>query len=167
MFAIGTEEEAGFILYYHLQAQASTNSWEYPEPPEGWTRLGSGCYRVAYLAPSGVVYKVQGRYDKDGDRRWQSNFSEVQNLRRHHLKRLPKGCRIPRWNSFEFPEGKIVVAMEKFDRLVRSLTWQEREDTREARVRMLDAVDGIYDTHDANLAYDDKTKEVAIIDWGG
>lgn len=168
MYAVGTEEEAGFILYWHLMAKnSSTDYWDYPELPEGWERLGSGCYRVAYLSPSGVVYKVQGHYDKDGDQRWQSNFSEVRNLRRHQLKRFPKGCRLPRWNSFEFPDGKIVVAMEKFDRLLSSLSWREREATREAMSRMLNVVDGIHDTHNANIAYDEKTNEVVIIDWGG
>lgn len=167
MYAIGTEEEAGFILYHHLQAQARISNWEYPEPPEGWSRLGSGCYRVAYLSPSGVVYKVQGRYSEDDDQRWQSNISEVRNLRRYHLKRFPKGCRLPRWNSFEFPGGKTVVAMEKFDRLVRSLSWRERDATREARTRMVGMVHDLHDLHDANLAYDEKTDEVVIIDWGG
>ncbi len=34
------------------------DSWPEKTPPDGWTRIGAGCSRTAYLAPDGVIYKV-------------------------------------------------------------------------------------------------------------
>lgn len=165
MYDIGTEEEAGFILYWHLHVASKSSYYEQPEPPKGWSRLGSGCYRIAYLSPSGVVYKVQGRYMAD-DEQYQSNKTETANLRKYALKKFPKGCRLPRWSEFYFGT-KTVVAMEKFDKLLRQLSYTERDSTNVARQRMLNVVTTLHDLHDANMAYDTKTKEVVIIDWGG
>jgi hypothetical protein len=165
MYDIGTEEEAGFILYWYLHVAAKSGYYDQPEAPEGWKRLGSGCYRIAYLSPSGVVYKVQGRYEANDDR-WQSNKTETANLRKNALKKFPKGCRLPRWSEFYFGT-KTVVAMEKFDKLLNQLSYGERDSVRALKQEMLRVVTDLLDTHDANLAYDVTTKEVVIIDWGG
>lgn len=47
--------------------------------PEGWEFLGEGCYRAAFLAPDGVVYKVQ-HYTEGADST--ENEDEYANFKR-------------------------------------------------------------------------------------
>lgn len=58
---IGTLEEASAI-YYAISSHSGRSEWVYSkcsaELPEGWTFLGAGRDRTAFLSPSGVVYKV-------------------------------------------------------------------------------------------------------------
>jgi hypothetical protein len=44
--------------------------------PHGWSIVGEGAYRVAYLGPDGVVYKVQ--HDSESGK-WDENLEEWQN----------------------------------------------------------------------------------------
>lgn len=131
--------------------------------PEGWTRLGNGCYRIAFLhEASGVVYKVQFNYRYSG----QSNAHEVATIRRYYLKKLPEGCRLPRYGWFE---ESGVIAMERFTKLLKNYSSYEREGSVYwGRLRRLqDFLRDVYDLHGANIAVDERTKEIVPIDLGG
>lgn len=108
---LGNAQEAELIhQWWH-----SPDRGERDKPPAGWTYLGSGCYRSAYLAPSGVVYKVQKYLD---DSAWQSNYKEWLTWKRLYFScKMPKYSRLPRLNYFPVSQaGKLgVIAIEKLD----------------------------------------------------
>jgi hypothetical protein len=63
--------------------------------PEGWEQLGSGSYRAAYRAPSGVVYKVNHKLH-DGVRTKGNNYAEMMNIiRLRKTGAIPKGWAVP------------------------------------------------------------------------
>lgn len=152
---IGNAEDARFIRDWSLR-RYKDDPYGYdsaPSAPEGWKRLGKGCYRIAYLSPDGVVYKVEHDYGGAG---WpQSNRGEDKNLRRYRFTKMPEGCRLPRWQYFEL-DGKGVMAMEKFDTLLWQFGRYEEGNgkyyvaLRRLSLLMID----IGDFHAANLAVD-------------
>jgi RIO-like serine/threonine protein kinase len=58
-----------------------------------------------WRSPEGVAYKVNHRQDDSQSAR------ELENLRNAWLKKVPKGCRLPRFADFS-SVGEVVVAME-------------------------------------------------------
>ena len=93
---IGSRKEALEIL---------TNESDGLGDLDGWTLLGSGCYRAAFLAPSGVVYKI--------GQRW-ANVAEVRVARRLRARTFD-GIYIPLASAFSFGlrgRTEVVCAME-------------------------------------------------------
>lgn len=162
---LGSAEEAQFIRDWHRKrtAEGGYDRWS-DAPPEGWTRLGSGCYRIAFLAPSGVAYKVQHT-----ETSFQSNHGEANTLRRYFLTKMPKGCRLPRWKLYEFDEGSGIMAMERFTKLLRDYGRYDAVGSKywEAQRRLTDLMWDVYDFHGANLAVDVENDLLVPIDLGG
>lgn len=78
--------------------------------PEGWKRLGEGSYRTAYLAPDGLVYKVQ--HDTDAYHGGPSeNEEEFMNYSKNSaiLKASNGKCRLARSRYFR---SVNVIVME-------------------------------------------------------
>lgn len=97
---IGSRREAAMLL-------AEEDSYG---EPDGWEFLGAGCYRSAYLAPSGVVYKI----GHDSGNRQEA--STAQRLRKLNI----PGIYIPKTSSFNFEVNthrhrRTIVAMEYID----------------------------------------------------
>lgn len=169
---LGNEEDARFIRDWHIAITASEGDYdrktgEY-RSPEGWERLGSGCYRVAYLSPDGVVYKVQLYYAAPGRYEGQSNKTEVANLRKYWLTKMPEGCRLPRWGFFEL-DGRGVMAMEQFNKLLKQYSKRDAEGSRywTALNRLQNVMCDMYDFHGGNLAVDEENQKLVPIDMGG
>jgi hypothetical protein len=159
---IGNADEALFIRDWYI-GQGPQRRYESNDTPEGWERLGSGCYRAAFLSPSGVVYKVQHSYEYSG----QSNAGEAETLRRYWLTRMPKGCRLPRWSLYEL-DGKEVMAMERFARLLSSFSSfsAEGEEYWKRLTALTDVIDDQWDFHGANLGVDEEAGLLVPIDLG-
>lgn len=87
-------------------AIAAKIDWRYPAP-KGWTFLGAGSSRAAYLAPDGLVYKVC----KYKDDTFQSRC-EVKAVWRWRKRDLPEWCIIPR---AYFDAEHAIVVMEHFE----------------------------------------------------
>lgn len=102
---VGNQEEAALIHeWYHYSRSGSWNL------PEGWTRLGEGSFRAAYLSPSGVVYKVQ----KDLLHGYQTNHGEYEKWRDLYFNcKMPQHSRLPKLGYFPIDEGVGVVAIER------------------------------------------------------
>jgi hypothetical protein len=163
---LGNEENARFIRDWYLDVMREYYSGDNDrrrEAPEGWRRLGAGCYRQVYLhVETSVVYKVEHNY-RDG---WQSNKGEAQNIRKLMFTRLPKGCRLPRYQLFRL-DGKAVIAMEYFEKLLRefSMYGDSGRDYWTAKTEMLNAVN-LSDMHASNVAVDEINKQIVPIDLG-
>ncbi len=105
---VGNQEEAKFIHdwwwggYYEFSPQA----------PEGWEYLGEGSFRAAYLAPSGVVYKVQKDLPSS---RYQTNKGEYEAWRKLYFDcKMPAHSRLPKLGYFPIDDRWGVVAIERF-----------------------------------------------------
>lgn len=162
---IGNETEARFIHEWYRTQRSREDYRDNPGPqaPRRWKRLGSGCYRIAFLAPSGAVYKVQ-----NSPTSCQSNVSEAATLRRYMFRKLPKGCRFPRYQLFMVKEDEGVMAMERMESLLRDYS-QYKEEHRRVRVLKNDLVDALYDLwdlHDGNIGVAEDGAVVPI-DLGG
>lgn len=167
---LGNEADARFIRDWHFDTGSQKDAWgdRTQREPEGWKRLGAGCYRVAYLSPDGVVYKVQQHYAKPGQWQSQSNKGEAETLRRYWLTKMPKGCRLPRWGFFEL-DGRGVVAMELLGRTLSQVSQYSPEGSRYwgALGRLQDVMRDVYDLHGGNLAVDEENQKLVPIDLGG
>ena len=108
---IGNAEEAEFIHnWWHSPLRK-----DYNDAPEGWTYLSGGYYRVGYLAPSGVVYKVQKDLSNEG---WQTNKGEWDNWKRLYLTcKMPKRSRLPKLGYWPVSADNElgVIAIELLD----------------------------------------------------
>lgn len=159
---IGNIEEATLILR-HVRSYQEGQGWLYctPGAPEGWEVLGSGCYRIAYLSPSGVVYKVQLHRDS-----LQSNEGEFRNIREQFFRKMPIGCRLPRVGLFQ-ADGEHVIAMEHFTQLLRNFSYYSWEGGKyHAALDRLKSAVPISDMHAANVAVDVENDQIIPIDWG-
>lgn len=147
---IGNEAEARFIHEWLRTQQERVDYYDNPGPraPEGWSRLGSGCYRIAFLAPSGTVYKVQ-----NSPTSYQSNRDEAATLRRYMLRKLPKGCRFPRYQLFMVSEDEGVMAMERMESLLREYSHYKAEHRRIRNLRndLIETLHDLSDLHDGNI----------------
>lgn len=160
---IGNETDAEFIRDYVMDIEGDYYR-DGSVAPEGWQRLGSGCYRSAWLhEESGVVYKVQHSYVDS----WQSNVDEARTLRRYFLKKMPKGCRLPRYQYFAL-DGRGVIAMERFSKLLRQVGYYQDPKGYHDRLRLLrDVLRDVSDFHGGNLAIDEENDLLVPIDLGG
>lgn len=152
---LGNETDARFIRDWYLHKGC------YLDAPKGWTRLGSGCYRTAFLSPDGVVYKVQQNYAYS----YQTNKGEVEVIRRYWLRKLPRGCRFPRYQFFEL-DGKGVTAMERLPKLLKDFSRYEENSPWTLLDRLQEALVDVYDLHGANIGVDEVGMLVPI-DMGG
>lgn len=109
MAYIGSRKHAQFINdWYHGPDGGNEET-----PPAGWSRLGEGSFRIAYLhEATDVVYKVE-IWPEDNEQ--YGSIGEVrkaQSLYRKSINgRLGKWLRIPRTSGFRFG-AYVVVAME-------------------------------------------------------
>jgi hypothetical protein len=79
-----------------------------PSRPEGWKRIGGGCFRSAWLSPDGVIYKVEHAYGSYG----QSNSEEYENVVRILTgNKSHPYVSIPRVTYYAL-DGRGVIAME-------------------------------------------------------
>lgn len=155
---LGTAEEALFIRDWFL---ASKNDYTAPRTPKGWRRLGAGVSRCVFRSEAtGVVYKIEKRYGDD--EYGQSNRKEAETIRKFYLRKLPAGCRLPRFYLHGL-DGKPVMAMEAFTTLLRDA--RDRQSYSGTRLR-LERFTNLWDLHDQNLAVDEVNKQLVIIDWG-
>jgi hypothetical protein len=53
-------ETIGCMEYAEMAREIHSEGWR-RNIPNGWKELGSGCFRTAFLAPDGIVYKVEAR----------------------------------------------------------------------------------------------------------
>ncbi|QZE11360.1 hypothetical protein SEA_FORREST_257 [Streptomyces phage Forrest] len=90
-----------------------------PELMEGWRYLASGVSRSAYLAPSGVVYKVM----KTPGATYQGNKEEHETAERARRSGSVKGAYIPRTTLWEVP-GCYVIAIEFMDGIREDKHWE-------------------------------------------
>lgn len=160
----GNETDARFIRdWYVLMAE---HRREYQEqPPSGWSKLGSGCYRAAFLnTMSGLVYKVEHRY---GNGYGQSNQGEAETFRRFMLRKLPKGCRLPRWAHYEL-DGRGVMVMEHFEKLLHDYSMYSEEGAPywNAQNKFSSSFPDLWDLHGSNIAVDEETRTIVPIDLG-
>lgn len=164
---LGNEADARFIRDWYVE-EREKREWDQRDAPKGWTRLGAGCYRTVFLSPDGVVYKVQQHYAKPGGYEGQSNKTEVANLRKYWLKKMPEGCRLPRWGFFEL-DGRGVVAMELLGKTLSQVSQYSDEGSRywTALGRLQGVMRDMYDLHGGNLAVDEENQKLVPIDMGG
>lgn len=167
---LGNEADARFIRDWHFSPDAKRDAWGdlIQQAPDGWRRLGEGCYRVAYLSPDGVVYKVQHYYAEPGQYQSQSNKGEAEALRKYWLKKMPKGCRLPRWGFFEL-DGRGVIAMERFNKTLSH--YSQYNDPGSRYWILVEHLQGVlcdvYDLHGGNMAVDEENQKLVPIDLGG
>lgn len=158
---LGNESSAEFIRDWSLLMSKHYRS---EQAPQGWTRLGSGCYRVAYLnALEGIVYKVERCYGTGG----QTNEGEFQKLRSMRLTRLPEGIRFPRYHLYSL-DGRTVAAMEYLPKLLKDFGRYVGEGATywNLKSKLCDTFPDLWDMHGANIAVDENTKEIVPIDLG-
>jgi len=162
---IGNAEEAQFIEHWYRNVR---DRYDYGNTtaPEGWTYLGEGCYRTAYLAPSGVVYKVQQSMLSDG---WQTNEGEWENWKRIYIScKMPKHSRLPKLTYFPVGEKRGVIAIERFTRNLSRVNFYAAENGVDYwQVRdQIGKVTGLADLGGSNLFVDDETKQLVPTDLG-
>lgn len=159
---LGNESSAEFIRDWSVLM--SKHYREQEQTPDGWVRLGSGCYRVAYLnALEGIVYKVERRY---GSAYNQTNEGEFQQLRSMRLTTLPKGIRLPRYHLYSL-DGRAVAAMEYLPKLLASFSrYGEGQTYWNLRGKLCETFPDLWDMHGDNIAVDENTKEIVPIDLG-
>ena len=162
--ALGDKADAEFIRNWHLLMRKRYPSIE--SAPDGFKYLGEGCYRTAYLDEgTNVVYKVENRY---GDDYGQSNREEYLNLRSMMLRKLPTNIRFPEYHLWEL-DGRTVAAMEYLPRLLDSFPQygEEGQSYWGARRELCRTFPALWDSHGANIAVDENTKQIVPIDVGG
>ncbi len=126
--------------------------------PKGWRRLGSGCYRTAYLSPEGVVYKVE-TYRANG-----CNKREADNLIRLNKKcRMPEGTRLPK---FTYYSDCGVIAMERLDRTLHEVDDHEDWNKYQSLRAQIGYATRICDMHNGNVMVDDETGDLVPVDLG-
>jgi hypothetical protein len=98
---IGSVTEAIEIASWEMELDEHD---EWYDIPEGWTYLGEGEYRAAFLSPSGVVYK---REINDGIF-FGHNSVEFSNVRK--AQGIPvQGWRVPDSELYQVPVGYSIV----------------------------------------------------------
>jgi hypothetical protein len=120
--------------------------------PKGWKKIGYGAYRIAYLAPSGVVYKVAKRYYPVTSSSKNDNDVEFDNYVRIVSKGVSyRGWRIPKLYAYTWIDAMsslniTVVACEYIKGAHEEINWdRERE-----RYNLIDAAFAKFDLFDAH-----------------
>ena len=153
---IGNLEEAQFIYNWYRNERA-----DYYDRPDGWEYLGSGCYRTAYLSPSGVVYKVE-----QSENSWQSNKGEYETWKRLYLNcKMPEHSRLPKLSYF--PVGRSgVIAIERFYRPLKSIrAYDNGLDFNTSDVqRAIQAATKVDDLWGSNIYLDEEQKVLVPTD---
>ena len=175
---IGNARDAETILDYSLKAAlfedmahefratGAVNLFKAPAMPEGWAELGRGCYRVAYLSPDNIVYKVEHEYGAG----WgQSNYDEYRNiLRIVRMNIRMEGVRLPKATLFQL-YGNPVMAMEYVEsdgELCDGWSCMHADECDSITVDMIGRKFGLQDMHVDNIAYIPKQKEYVLLDLG-
>lgn len=91
---IGSIHEAKLIF------DACGDRWIDGILPEGWSHLGGGSTREAYLSPSGVVYKICHYYQEDYPSENEYEFFNFARIKQDG--RLPKGWMVPEVTLHDF-----------------------------------------------------------------
>lgn len=162
-FQLGSEENAEFIRdWFVLMRKHGRDTCT---PPEGFKRLGSGAYRVAYLSePENVVYKVEWCYGRSFD---QSNQEEYLNLRSMMLRKLPDTVRFPKYHLWEL-DGRTVAAVEYLPNLLDQYgRWNGGQKYWGAKRDLCRTFPDLWDSHGANIAVDEEAGKIVPIDLGG
>ena len=163
---IGNEADARFIRDWYRETTGSSYGDAPRNVPEGWEYVSSGCYRSVYLhVASGAVYKIE----RDPGYGGQSNDDEANNLRKYRFRKMPKGCRFPRWALYDLGGGDNVMAMEYFTHLLNRYSRYNENGSRhwENLRKIQNVLRDLWDLHGANLAVDQTTEELVPIDLGG
>lgn len=158
---LGNESSAEFIRDWSL---LMSKHYRPERAPQGWTRVGRGCYRVAYLNESeGTVYKVEHSYGGFG----QTNEGEYLKLRSMMLTRLPAGIRFPRYELHRL-DGRTVAAMEYVPRLLADFSNFEPDGNIYWSLKnvLCRTFPDLWDMHAKNVGVDVNTKEIVPIDLG-
>lgn len=127
--------------------------------PEGWTKVGEGSYREAFLAPDGVCYKR----NRSGRPRWQTNAGEWKKYRQHRKTKLPGNLRLPRMRYFP---SCGVLATEHINGLSGEALRSDRaaHDAYMEASRVAQRHLHVWDTHDKNFVVVGPT--VYLVDLG-
>lgn len=149
-----------------------------PTLPEGWKFLASGISRRAYLAPSGVVYKVQ----RNPESEYQGNKGEHETAEKVRRSGNVRGAYIPRTALYKVP-GSWVIALEFMDGIRGDRHWDECEYNRyysrkctcffpgavrcasEIRKELQNKL-GLSDLHSENVLWVPKQRVWAVVDLG-
>ncbi len=128
-------------------------TWDWNHIPDGWRRIGSGCFRQVFLhVDSNVVYKTETQSGYDPE---YGSAAEVRNARR--LRSGTDGfvgsyIRIPPTSCFTI-NNELVVAMERVSgTLFADIEPEGRMGFREACWELYRL--GFMDMHDANFFVD-------------
>lgn len=184
---IGNAVDAEFIRDFVMSRvrqdwQNQMQMWEYgefcgpigPDPtPEGWRYLNKGAYRSAWLSPTGVVYKVEHKYDSYNS---QSNYGEYQNVLRILTQtRIPEKLRIPRFTYYTL-DGRGVSAMEFVDghgaALSSGCIWGNCDCVPKYSrcvkklFNEIATAFGMWDTHSENVFFVPAQREFVLVDIG-
>jgi len=158
MHDLGNHHDALTIYHWvrqHGSKYGKPSCVEDEHAPEGWEFVGSGCARSVWLSPEGVAYKV-------GHNDWseRQQRGEVNNLTRAWEIGAPEGCRFPKFDSYDVPDGddvETVVAVEFIpgDLLIDYTTqnWNERDLLYE-RLQICETRLRLADLHDENAVVD-------------
>ncbi len=161
---IGHKEEAEFIRdWFRLMDKHGRDTHR---TPEGFKRLGSGAYRVAFLSEdSDAVYKIQ----RSATEQHQSNRKEYLNLRSMMLRKLPKEIRFPKYHLWELDTpGDEVAAMEYLPRLLENFSTIGKDGRFwTARSTLCRVFPDLWDSHGGNIAVDEEAEQIVPIDLGG
>lgn len=155
MHDIGNYHDAQTILHWvrgHGQEYGTPSCIEHKEAPLGWKFIASGSARSVWRSPEGVAYKVVH------DARWGSqNTSEVDHLKEAWSRKVPEGCRLPKFSSFDVGD-ELVVVMEAVNgpRLYDYVTeYGNSEDDYYDRMNLCETRFGLIDMHDENVVIDE------------
>jgi len=166
---IGNAEEAKFIHEWHHSPRPRWDATA-PNAPEGWTYLGSGCYRAGYLAPSGAVYKVQ--QNASDNSLWQTNLGEWNTWKHLYLTcKMPKYSRLPRLSFYEVQDNGVgVIAIEKLSNAYTYYGTFKGDDGQEHRwsqvCNAITSATGVGDLYGDNLMIDEKNTLLVPTDLG-
>lgn len=159
---LGNETSAEFIRDWYALMHKH-HRWE-ERAPEGWVRLGDGCYRAAYLhVDENVVYKVEHKYGRGG----QTNEGEFKQLCDIKFTKLPKGIHLPRYHLHKL-DGRTVAAMEYVPKLLSSFSTYRGAGVSYwiLRAALCETLPQLSDMHGDNIAVDEDTQEIIPIDLG-
>src|SRR5678815_1069331 len=160
---IGSPDLAEFIHHWFHEGQ------DYGSAPDGWEYLGSGCYRIGFLGPDGVVYKVQ-RYEDTSE--YQTNRGEYETWKRLYFGcKMPKHSRLPKLGYYPLPRrpGLGVVAIERFYRNLGSYRYDAIEAGGVDYWDVLTEVKlatGLGDMYGQNLYVDEDNRQLVPTDLG-
>lgn len=170
---IGSAKEAETILAYYKNQEkfkdaknrATLKIWDRgdkpvlvkrPKLPFGWKLLGEGCFRKAYLSPSGVVYKLQRRYPN----RFQTNVDEYNAIVRILIDSRPvSGVRLAKSTLYMLSDGMPVMAMEYINS-----DWKDILEIDYNPLKRAEFEWRLEDMHDDNFFYIPEQKEFVLTD---